>query len=188
MSSPKQRWDARYASMGRDMGPPCALLEDSDNRLPRGGSALDVAGGRGRHALWLASRGLETTLVDVSTVGLGLAREEARARGLSLQTIQRDLESGGSLPAGPWDVVVWTYYLNRPVLSGVSRVLAPGGLLLLAHPTRRNLEVHPRPGARFLLEEGELPGLLPGLELLRHQEGWTADGHHEAWVVARRPR
>jgi SAM-dependent methyltransferase len=174
--------------MGRDMRPPCALLEESASLLPKGGAALDVAGGRGRHALWLASRGLETTLVDVSTVGLGFAREEARARGLSLHTLQQDLESGRRLPEGPWDLVVWTYYINRSMLPGVSRVLAPGGLLVLVHPTRRNLDVHPRPGARFLLEEGELPGLLPGLELLRHEEGWTADGHHEAWVVARRPR
>jgi tellurite methyltransferase len=187
MTAASTRWDARYATMRGPPGPPCALLLEEAERLPRQGRALDVAGGRGRHALWLAARGLDTTLLDGSAVGLGLATAEAARRGLPLHILRHDLEAHPTLPAGPWDLIVWTFYLNRIALPSVSEVLAPGGLLLLAHPTVRNLERHPRPSARFLLDEGELPPLLPGLDLLRHDEGWTADGHHEAWVLARRP-
>jgi hypothetical protein len=37
-----------------------------------------------------------------------------------------------------------------------------------------------------VLEDGELPGLLGGLELLRSEEGWQESGRHEARAVARR--
>lgn len=167
-------------------GAPCPLVVACAAQLPAVGRALDVAGGRGRHALWLAAHGLDVTLLDVSLVGLALAREEARVRGLRVHTLQHDLEVDPVLPAGPWDLVVWSNYLNRTVLRSVPRALAVGGLLVFAHPTRRNLERHPRPSARFLLDEGELPGLLPGMALLRHEEGWTEGGRHEAWAVARR--
>src|SRR5947207_8564379 len=42
------------------------------------GKALDVAGGVGRHALWLAERGWQVKLVDISEVGIQMAKEHAR--------------------------------------------------------------------------------------------------------------
>src|SRR5437764_14077579 len=42
------------------------------------GKALDVAGGVGRHSLWLAERGWKVKLVDISEVGIQLAEEHAR--------------------------------------------------------------------------------------------------------------
>ncbi len=69
----------------------------------------------------------------------------------------------------------------------MAAVLAPGGLLVAAHATRTNLERHPRPGPDHVLEEGELPRLVRGLELVRSEEGWLESGRHEARVVARKP-
>ncbi len=37
---------------------PASWLTDNADLLPRGGRVLDVACGRGRHALWLATMGL----------------------------------------------------------------------------------------------------------------------------------
>ena len=69
------------------------------------------------------------------------------------------------LPPGPWDLVTQFFYLNRALFPRYPQILAPGGFLLVVHPTRKNLERYPRPSARFLLEDGELPGLVPeGLE------------------------
>jgi tellurite methyltransferase len=180
----RKRWNARHAE--RTVAtPPSPLLAELDDLLPRRGRALDVAGGAGRHALWLARRGLEVTLVDVSDVALARAAAAAAAEGLPLATLRLDLEEA-PLPAGPWDLVLCTYFLHRPLLAAVPAVLAPGGLLVVAHATRRNLERHPRPGPDHVLEEGELPGLVPGLEVLRAQEGWLEGGRHEARLVARR--
>jgi SAM-dependent methyltransferase len=154
--------------------------------LPPRGRALDVAGGAGRHALWLARRGLAVTLADVSGVALAIAADRARAEGLRLATVELDLEAA-PLPAGPWDVIVCAYFLDRRLLAALPAALAPGGLLAVAHATRRNLERHPRPGPSHVLEEGELPSLVRGVEVLSYEEGWLESGRHEARLVARRP-
>jgi tellurite methyltransferase len=38
-----------------------------------------------------------------------------------------------------------------------------------------------------VLEDGELPRLISGLETVRYEEGWLESGRHEARLVARRP-
>lgn len=184
-SADRRKWDARYRARGAATREPDPFLRSLDAVLPRSGQALDVAGGTGRHALWLAARGLEVTVVDVSEVGLEIARAHAREAGLAIHTACVDLATE-PLPLGPWDVAVVFHYLQRPLYAALADVLAPGGWLVACHPTRRNLERHDRPPAHFVLEEGELPGLLRGVEIVSAWEGWTAEGRHEAQVVARR--
>jgi SAM-dependent methyltransferase len=181
----RERWNARYAEEVEPR-PPSAFLLSLDALLPRRGRALDVAGGPGRNALWLARGGLEVTLADVSDVALERAARAAAAEGLPLATVRLDLEEGPP-PAGPWDLVVCTYFLHRPLLAALPATLAPGGLLVVAHATRTNLTRHPRPGPDHVLEDGELPRLVRGLELVRAEEGWLEAGRHEARIVARRP-
>jgi SAM-dependent methyltransferase len=179
----RERWDERYRE-GAGASEPSPFLRSLDDLLPSAGRGLDLAGGRGRHAIWLARRGLDVTLADISEVGLELAREAAEREGVRIRTVAVDLETEPA-PAGPWDLVVSFHYLHRPLFEAFPRLLAGNGLLVFCQPTRRNLERHRRPGARFLLEEGELPGLLRGLEVLRYEEGWLEEGRHEARVVAR---
>ena len=178
------RWNARHAERVGQQGP-SPFLEGLGELLPRQGRALEVAGGAGRNALWLARRGLVTTLADLSDVALDQAAAAARAEGLRLEAVQVDLEAS-PLPAGPWDLLLCTFYLQRSLFAAFQEALAPGGLLVFAHATRRNLERHTRPGPSHLLLEGELPGLLGGLEILRFEEGWLEGGRHEARAVARR--
>lgn len=180
----RERWDARYRERGGGPSPPSRFLVGLDTILPRRGAALDVAGGTGRHALWLAGRGLDVTLVDISGVALRIAEQRAASAGLRLQTAGLDLEAE-PLPAGPWDVVVCVDFLWRPLFADVPGVLAPGGWLVVSHPTRSNLTRHEHPGARHLLEESELPGLVAGMDIIRYEEGWTEEGRHEARLVAR---
>ncbi len=183
----REKWDARYA--GSDEGATAAaspFLARVADLLPRSGRALDVAGGAGRNALWLASRGLEVTIVDVSQVGLDLAASRAARAGLALRTVCVDLDDE-PLPAGPWDLVVDTLYLSRPLFPVIAAALRPGGVLVFLQPTVTNLERHDKPPRGFLLETGELASLVPpGLEPIVLEESWSEDGHHEARLVARR--
>lgn len=186
-TSARQRWNARYAS---EPAPAvaAAFLVERGGLLPHVGSALDVAGGTGANALWLARRGLEVTLVDVADEACRIARERARQAGVPMRALRRDLEHQ-PLPAGPWDVIVVHHYLQRAVIPQAARRLRPGGVLLLSQPTVRNLERHHRPSRRWLLDEGELARLvaaIAGVEVLELDEGWTSHGRHEAWVVLRR--
>lgn len=186
MADDAARWDARYAAGGAPTEPSAFALAQA-HHLPASGTALDVAGGAGRHAIWLAGRGLEVTLVDVSAEGLRLARERARAAGRELRTVQRDL-AHEPLPTGPFDVVLVHAFLDRTVLDQVPSVLAVGGLLCFAQPTVTNLERHGSPPRRYLLERGEMARLADrlGLTVVELTEGWTPEGRHEAHLVARR--
>lgn len=187
MAGPDQlKWDARYAERGPLARPHAAFLELAAEHLPSAGRALDVAGGDGRNALWLAERGLEVTICDVSPEGLKNAQTLAVARGLQLETQALDL-TAGDFPAGPFELILSFHYLQRELFPRFAEALAPGGLLLFCQPTRRNLERHRHPSARFLLNEGELAGLVPeSLEVISLEEAWLEEGRHEARLIARR--
>jgi len=182
--SDRERWNARYAAQAERSGPSPFVLS-LDDLLPRTGRALDLAGGAGRHALWLARRGLAVTLADVSDVALESARAVARAEGLPLETRRVDLLHEAP-PAGPWDLVLCTYFLHRPLFALFPALLAEGGLLAFAHATRTNLTRHPRPGPDHLLDDGELPSLVRGLVPTVATEGWSESGRHEARLLARK--
>jgi len=156
-----------------------------DRLLPRAGRALDLAGGAGRHAIWLAARGLDVTVADVSEAGLALARDRAAAAGVRLSTIALDLDRDPP-PPGPWDLILVFHYLQRDLYRRLPSLLAPGGVLAIMHPTRSNLARHEHPSAEHLLEDGELPRLISGLEVLLSEEGWSEEKRHEARLVGRR--
>jgi len=180
----RTKWDGLYRASA-PLFTPSPILEGLDAVLPRRGRALDLAGGTGRNALALAQRGLDVTLADISPFGLELAGAEAERTGLQLSTVAVDFEEDPP-PAGPWDLILVFHYLHRPLFTLYPTLLAPGGLLVVVHPTRSNLERHSKPGPRFLLDDGELPGLVPSLEIVQYDEGWHDDGRHEARLVARR--
>jgi SAM-dependent methyltransferase len=75
-------WDRRYG--GRELlwtGEPNRFLVAETAAL-RPGSALDLACGEGRNAVWLAEQGWRVTGVDFSEVALEKARGLADARGV----------------------------------------------------------------------------------------------------------
>jgi tellurite methyltransferase len=194
---PRVRWNARHAARiaepttSRD---PSAFLTTRADLLPAAGRALDVAGGTGRDALWLAGRGLDVTLVDVSDTACAEATRRAVEAGLSLDVERLELGTD-PLPAGPFDVVVVHHWLDRDVWRALPGHLAVGGVLLAGQPTVTNLERHDRPPRRFLLEDGEVVGLAADLatprdgtsyEVVEATEGWTDQDRHEAHIVVRR--
>ncbi|MDJ0960111.1 MAG: class I SAM-dependent methyltransferase [Acidimicrobiia bacterium] len=183
----RDSWNVRHAARA-PLTEPATFVAQSAALLPTSGSALDVAGGTGRNALWLAAAGLTVTLTDVSDVALDLARADAATLELPVDTIRLDLEEAG-LPDGVWDVIVVHHFLERAVLQDLPDHLASGGLVIVAHPTRRNLERHRRPGPRYLLDEGELASIVASwsdMEIITIEEGWTPEGRHEARVRARK--
>jgi SAM-dependent methyltransferase len=183
--SDRAKWDARYRDEDHTDDQPSSFLAAAEGLLPASGVALDVAGGAGRNAVWLARRGFRVTVVDVSPVGLALARRRAAAAGVALATSVLDLERQ-PLPEGPWDVILVFHYLHRALLAEVAERLTPRGRLLFAHATRSNAARHPRPPLPFRIDDGEAPRLVRGLALVSYAEGWFAEGRHEARLVARR--
>ena len=179
---PQEYWNQRYLE-GWSREPSGFVLAIGDE-LPVSGRALDVAGGNGRNALWLAERGLDVTIVDVSDEALELARSAATDRRVPVTMLHADLRSG-ELPVGPWDLILCSHYLQRELFPAMVDGLAEEGMLACAIATIRNLERHSRPSRDFVLDEAELPSLIGDLTVIRYEEGWF-DDHHEARIVARK--
>jgi hypothetical protein len=188
-NSDQQKWDDKYAEGLHSSSEPSTLVTGLRDLFPfsqgRFLRAIDVAGGAGRHALWLAQQGFDTTLVDISKVALSIAEQRASSAGSSLHVRAMDLDES-RFPSGPWDVIVDFHYLSRPLFPRMIAELSLGGLLIVVQPTVRNLERHPKPSAEYLLAENELPSLVDGLKILQFEEGWLAEGRHEARIVAQR--
>ena len=157
--------------------------------LPNSGRALDLACGRGRHALFLAERGLAVTALDNSAEALAQLHSEATRRALTIETRQVDLEIAPQLPIAGFDVVLLFFYLQRSLLPHLRNAVRPGGLAVL----RTFSSAGPFPGGPenpdFVLRPGELLEIFADWEVLRHEEGLepSSKGGSLAGIVARRP-
>jgi SAM-dependent methyltransferase len=161
------------------------LLSNID-LIPRAGRALDVACGRGRHALFLAARGWTVRALDRDGRSIDTLRSVAARRGLAVQADLVDLEAGEvDLGREAYDLIVVVHYLHRPLFPALLRALASGGYLVYETFTvdqaRRGRPSNPD----FLLRHGELRERLASLAILRERDG-TFEGRDVASVVARK--
>ena len=182
----REHWDQRYTTEGVRSTEAAAFLVEVADRFPPGARILDVGGGSGRNAVWLARRGHRVTVVDISAQGLRLAITAADEAGVDIATIMDDLDNA-PLPPGPWDVIVDFHFFKRHLFPLFKEVLRPGGLLVFCQATVKNLERNERPPRPYLLEQGEGWDLLAGFELVIAREGWTVEERHEFEALAQRP-
>lgn len=133
-------------------------------------AALDVACGAGRHLLPLAEAGFTVYGVDRDLQALSGARAMLRARGHRGHLWCADLTRTAP-PAGTFNLVIVTRYLQRDLLPAIEAALAPDGVLLYETFTELQLR-HPR-GPRspeYLLRPGELARGFPALRPLFYEE------------------
>jgi SAM-dependent methyltransferase len=139
----RARWNRRYASADRHATPIPNQFLVAEVRGMAPGRALDLACGAGRNAVWLAEQGWRVTAVDFSDVGLGLARDLARARGVTVDWIEADVVAWAPGSAA-YDLVCVLYLQlpapdRRSVLRHAVDALAPGGTLLVVGHDLLNL-------------------------------------------------
>ncbi|UUX95175.1 bifunctional 2-polyprenyl-6-hydroxyphenol methylase/3-demethylubiquinol 3-O-methyltransferase UbiG [Aquabacterium sp. J223] len=137
-------------------------------RWPAGARVLDLACGRGRHARWLAARGLAVTAVDRNADAL------AGLDGIA-ETLCADLEAPGPWPlAGRrFDAVVVTNYLWRPRLADVLTHVAEGGWWLHETFALGQAHIGKPSNPDFLLAPGELVEVAAaaGLRVVAYEDG-----------------
>jgi rhodanese-related sulfurtransferase len=167
---------------GKVRGPSTWILENAD-LLPRDGKVLDVACGRGRHALLLASAGFDVHAIDRNPEAIAFLRDTAARMSLRVDAQVMDLETDPppDLPSG-FDAIVVFNYLHRPLFPALKAALKPGGRIFYETFTTRQAERgHPK-NPDFLLRDGELAELLSPLSILRSRQG-EFDGAFTAAVV-----
>jgi 2-polyprenyl-3-methyl-5-hydroxy-6-metoxy-1,4-benzoquinol methylase len=138
----REEWDERYA--GHELlwhaEPNRFVVEEVGGLAP--GTALDLACGEGRNAVWLAEQGWRATGVDFSAVALAKGRRMAEQRGVTVEWIESDLREWE--PPGRFDLVIVMYLhlpeqTRRATFATAARAVAPGGTILVVGHDRENL-------------------------------------------------
>lgn len=176
-----ERTRAAHQAQRAEPGPSSFLLQQV-GRLAKG-KVLDVAAGRGRHALYLLSHGMQVEAVDRDAEALASLEAAAKARHLSgLTTRMLDLEPTSDRPPSlgheRYDAVIVFFYLHRPLFPALMQALKPNGLLLYETFTIDNYfrRQHPRRW-EFCLAQNELLRLTSPLRVLHYDEGDHDGGH-----------
>jgi tellurite methyltransferase len=147
------------------------------------GHALDVAMGRGRHALPLARAGFRTFGVDISLEAVRAAMEEGRREGARVEGWCADLTEH-PLPRDRFDLVVVSRYLQRDLFPALRAAVVPGGVVVYETFTIHQRALgRPPTSPDHLLEPGELRQHFDGFEVECYEEVLAPDA--TARLVAR---
>ena len=147
--------------------------------------ALDVAMGRGRHALVLARHGFRTFGVDVNCDAVRDVVQAAARERLVVRGWCADLTTS-SLPVGCFDLIVVARYLQRDLFDALKAALTPRGCIVYETFTSAQLAhgVGPK-SPDHLLRPGELRSLFADWDVLFYEE--VDEPEAVARLVAQRP-
>lgn len=170
------------------MHEPSDLLVDYISLLPKG-KALDMAMGRGRNALFLASHGYHVVGLERDGEAIDACFVEAERLGVHVDARRVDLEDLESyqLERSAYDVIICFYYLQRNLIPAMKEALKPGGFILYetflidqhvktGHPRRRV----------YCFEHNELLRLFTDFRVIYYCEGQDAKGTYKASLVAQK--
>jgi SAM-dependent methyltransferase len=151
--------------------PPSSWVKRWSHLVKPGGTVLDVACGRGRHASWFYSLNHPVVLVDKAQEAIDSIAIPAHA----CEKVVADIESGPWPLAGrQFDAVVVTHYLWRPLMPSLLASLATGGVLIYETFTTGNETVGKPSRPDFLLRPGELLDVCQNLRIVGFEDGYMS--------------
>ncbi|HSC32345.1 MAG TPA: methyltransferase domain-containing protein [Gemmatimonadaceae bacterium] len=177
--SDRETWDARHrAALGTPLGAPSAWVMSRALSLSAHDTIVDLAAGRGRHAVPLARAGHRVVAIDIVAAALADARAAAPMDAIAADASRLPLRSGSI------DAIVCVNFLDRTLFPSLASLLRPGGAAIVETFTvaQRALGRGPSSDA-FLLQSDELPGLLAPLVILENREGLVRDAAGERYVA-----
>jgi len=124
-----QVWNHIFENkLGFEHAPNKLLVASAATHAP--GTAIDVAMGQGRNALYLASAGWAVTGVDFSEEGIRQARAEAAVHAFKLDAVLSDVTTY-DYGTAKWDLVAMIYaYPALSKIADLQRATKPGGLFV----------------------------------------------------------
>ena len=168
----RKKWDLRYGDGAyANRGYPSEFLE---NRIPelKIGRALDLACGAGRNAIYLAELGFKVDALDISSVGLDIAKKRSEEIGVSVNWINQDLLANWQSQKQKYDLILMFRFVSSELLVKLPQLLTRGGSLLVEehlHWPEGNV-VGPT-SDRFRVMSGELSAACKGLNVMFEYEG-----------------
>ena len=182
-------WDERYANKDYLWTvEPNRFVQQHVARLTPG-TAIDLATGEGRNAVWLAGQGWQVTAVDFSPVGLDKARRLAADHNAHVEWVEADVTA--YQPSATFDLVLVAYLQlstsqRVEVLRRAAGWVASGGtMLVVAHDRSNVTEGHggpPSPEVCYDVDEtvAALEGLTPSVAEVARRPVQTDEGERVA--------
>jgi tellurite methyltransferase len=178
-----EQWNERYRTGEQVFETPSPLVVEFTKSLAPG-SALDLACGPGRNALYLAELGWRVTAVDGSSNAIELLRGSNPA--IDARVV--DLEAGEfDASAEAYDLVLSCYYLQRSLIPVMKSALRAGGLLIMIVHVAGADQPQGTPARAY---PGELRAFFPAWCILHDREGEPGESCHRhavAELVAQKP-
>ena len=183
-----REWDERYRSGEQVFDTPVPLVVSIAQAL-KPGTALDLACGAGRNAIYLAEHGWQVTAVDGAPSAIQILQYRVGARSVSVDARVADLQRGKFvIEPEAYDLICDCYYLQRSLFAAMKAGVRPGGTVIaivhLADPEQ------PR-GTPKRAYPGELRTFFEGWRILHDYEGDPSESCHKravAEIAAERPR
>jgi tellurite methyltransferase len=186
----KTLWDKKYSEHSHSSLEPDPFLVSAYDEFLFGtnpGLALDVAGGVGRHSIWLAQRDWTVKLLDISEIGIQQAEENAKRTGTagSISSEVRNLNIMQDLGREQYDLVIIFFFLQRELFPALLESVKPGGTLIYKTYTTEQKNFSGGPShPMFLLEPNELLHAFSSMRVLHYHETIQEKGVAE--LVARK--
>ena len=165
----KEKWDLKYETPEYITGKePVEWLKGHSHILDGKGSALDIASGEGRNAVFAAEKGYQTLAVDISTNGLEKAHALADEKGVTIETCVVDLDSW-EIKQNAFDLILCFNFLDRQIFPVIKNALKPGGLIFYETFTIDYLK-YSSFKREWVLEHNELLDAFSELRILYYRE------------------
>jgi tellurite methyltransferase len=171
----REKWNKRYREATHGTQPPDQFLIDAFDRyidpiFPNKGGALDVAGGTGRHAIFLASKGWNVLLTDIAEQGIENASMNADSLAGRMEFAVEDL-TRFQARGRQYELILVFFFLQREIFPELVTALKPGGLLIYKSYTRHQTNFKGGPtNPDFLFAENELLNTFRDLRILHYAE------------------
>ncbi|HXY31245.1 MAG TPA: class I SAM-dependent methyltransferase [Gemmatimonadaceae bacterium] len=176
----RKEWEARHRG-ARDaaLDAPSAWILEQCRALPHRSLILDLASGRGRHAVPLARAGHRVIALDYAWAAVARARDESDGAVLPV------VADAAAIPIGPGtlDAVVCVSFLDRALLPRLRDLLRPQGRLIVETFTVEQRGHGGPQREAYLLRPGELPRLVAPMPILAQHEGLVRDDAGERYVA-----
>jgi tellurite methyltransferase len=171
----RDKWNQRYLEGTHGTLPPDPLLVQAfdgyvEPLFPNAGRALDIAGGTGRHAIFLAKNGWRVTLTDIAEAGIVNARKNAGDLASQIEFRVEDLTQFDGSDAS-YDLILVFFFLRREMFRELVTALKAGGLLIYKGYTCEQAKFGGGPtNPEYLFAENELLHAFPELQVLHYAE------------------
>jgi len=187
----KIKWDKHYNTDTKELPEAAKVLFQNQHLLPKQGTALDLACGRGANAICLIENGLTVSAWDISESALEQLSFHTKEKKLNINLEIRDV-SKSPPKANTFDVIVVSRFLDRHLISDIRDAIKPKGLIFYQTFTKEKTNDLGPKNPDYLLDNNELLAFFDDWKVICYREegqnGNIVEGfRNEALIIAQKP-